>query len=96
MTIKYEDLVNHIKGFAESRIDIKMEDYLGSTIRIWSYDDGAMVSIKKADYTDYTGWRGLQNGTLQEMESELLRLCTFPGEISEIFTNNEDDNGEET
>jgi hypothetical protein len=89
MTIKYEELEDYIKNHFEARLEIEMEDYLKTTICIRSYDNGEQVSISKADWTDITGWRVKHTGTAKELEPELKRLCTFPGELTDISTQEE-------
>lgn len=86
MTIRYEELEKYINGHHVARLEIEMEDYLKNTIRIRAYDNGEHVSISKADWTDITGWRVLHSGSAKELDKELHRLCMFPGELTDIYT----------
>lgn len=80
-----ETILKCIRQNDQVRIDLDLDDYLKSSIRIYAYDKGEIVNIKKADWTDITGYRGLHSGTVDELEGELRRLFSFKLEVTEIF-----------
>ena len=80
MQINPQEIINDIENHYEVEITIKHNDYFESEFKITSVENGAYVSVKYADWTEYTGWRGITSGSLEQVVPTIRKLAKFDGE----------------
>ena len=76
-------IIETIKEKGPCEYHITMNDYPRTQLRIRSENLGCLVYIKKEDWTDYTGWRTICHGAIDDVAVEIHDIANFDGEITD-------------